>query len=109
MGRRVAAFTDALRAALARERLPPEPPAETGSATPGRARRPLRGLLAPEPLPLEPTRAPPARGRGLASLLFAHEPLPSEPSPPRPRRGRWLAWLLAPEPLGRPPDPPEVP
>jgi hypothetical protein len=112
MGRRLAAFSAALRAALAREELPVEPararPAER------RVRLGLRGLLAPEPLPPPPPAAPrAARAPGALRLLLAPEPLPRAPARPSAPRARWLAWLLAPEPLGPPParpsDPPEVP
>lgn len=59
----------------------------------------LRLVIARETLPPAPPAPPLAMRPSLLALLFAPEPLPEDPSLPARPRGRWLAWLFAPERL----------
>jgi hypothetical protein len=91
---KLAAWLDALRAAVALERLPLAPAAAPRKRGPSL----LALLLVPEELPSDP-ESPRREVQGALRLLLAPEPLPLDPPGPPRRRGRWLGWLFAPERL----------
>ncbi|HVP68379.1 MAG TPA: hypothetical protein VMT17_14080 [Anaeromyxobacteraceae bacterium] len=97
MAKFLASLREAVRTALARERLPELPPRPEAAGRPSVARL----LLGREELPALPPRPEAERGRSLAAALFAVEPLPHEPPRAPRRRSAWLSWLFEPERIDR--------
>jgi len=93
VARILASIQEAVRTALARERLAELPRREGAAPQPSLGRL----LFGREELPEAPPRAGEHARRSLRRALFAVEPLPRAGPRVAPRRSRWLSWLFAPE------------